>query len=346
MRSGNFALKVASGFLLLASTSSHAQALPATSGFSSVVCARQHTDAGATEIVREVFDEKFRRLSQEKLAALAASGVTSAEFVKRNAGLKFVVCDSPGSFDSLSVAGVGVVFDVKLVGLLMAQARAIIAGATLHQGDQLRLHRALMSEYIRDGAKRNINPIKQVRQDAVAAGTNASDYDALLRNADFQRREQNLFLVALNFLSLHERCHFALGHHARIDEIRKQPEVSQREPRRQLEIDADKCAMAIINADEGGFVASPIAYFGTVTVVTTQAIVSSFDASPQTSSHPSSAVRLEKAQNQVLLFVDSTRGSDAERYRKYKATVEATGRHMASMLDVAESARKARMAGR
>lgn len=93
-----------------------------------------------------------------------------------------------------------------------------------------------------------------------------------------------------------ERCHFALGHHAKIDEIRKQPEASQREPRRQLELDADKCAMAIIHADEGGFAGSPIAYFGTLTVVTTQAIVSSFDASPDTSSHPSSRARLEQAQ--------------------------------------------------
>ena len=343
--SGNFALKVASGLLLVASTSLHAQAPSATSGFSSVVCGKEYNDAGTTAIVREVFEEKFRRLSEEKPGALAASGVTSTEFTKRNAGLKFVVCDSRGSFDSLSVPEVGVVFDVKLIGLLMAQARALIAGATLHQGDQYRLHRALMSEYIKDGAKRNINPINQVEQDAVAAGTKASDYDALLRNADFKRREQNLFLVALNFLSLHERCHFALGHHARIDEIRKQPEASQREPRRQLELDADKCAMAIINTDEGGFVASPTAYFGTVMVVTTQAIVSSFDSSPDKSSHPSSGVRLEAAQSQVLRFVE-TRPVNAERYEKYKATVEATGRHMTSMLDTAESARKARMVSR
>lgn len=93
------------------------------------------------------------------------------------------------------------VFDVKLMSLLMAQARALIAGATLHQGDQFRLHRALMSEYIKDGAKQNINPIKQVAQDAVGAVTNGSDYDVLLRNGEFQRREQNLFLAALNFLS-------------------------------------------------------------------------------------------------------------------------------------------------
>lgn len=48
----------------------------------------------------------------------------------------------------------------------------------------------------------------------------------------------------------------------------------------------------------------------------------------------------------MLQLVESTRVVDAERYGTYKATVEATGRHMMSMLEMAEDARKARMGGR
>lgn len=134
----------------------------AASGFSSAICSREYTEAEANTIVRTVFEEKFQRLLKEKSKRLAASGALSNSFVERNAGLKFIICDNPGGFDTLAVYGTGVAFDIQLVGLLMAQARALIAGATINQKDQLALHRELMQAFITQGAKLNINPIQQV----------------------------------------------------------------------------------------------------------------------------------------------------------------------------------------
>lgn len=315
----------------------------AASGFSSAICSRKYTEVEANTIVRTVFEEKFQRLLKEKFQRLAAGGALSSSFVERNTGLKFIICDNPGGFDTLSVYGTGVAFDIQMVGLLMAQARALIAGATTNQNDQLALHRALMQAFITQGAKLNINPIQQVEKDALAAGVKASEYKALLVDPKFKEREQTLFLVALNFLSLHERCHFGLDHGAKIQQILKQPVASQPAARHKLELEADKCAIDIINADEEGFAASPISYFGLLMTVTTQTIVSAYAAAPDTSSHPSSRTRLAEAQKRVLEFVSASQSPATE---KYKATIQGVGAHMDSMLDFADAMRASRSKGR
>jgi hypothetical protein len=312
----------------------------AASGFSTVICSSEYTEAEANTIVRTVFEEKFQRLLKEKkFERLAASGTLSNSFVERNTGLKFIICDNPGGFDTLSVDGTGVAFSIQMVGLLMAQARALIAGATINQNDQLALHRELMQAFITQGAKLNINPIQQVEKDALATGMKASEYKALLVDPKFKEREQALFLVALNFLSFHERCHFGLDHGSKILEILKQPVASQPTARYKLEFEADKCAMDIINADEKGFAASPVSYFGLLMTVTTQTIVSAYAPSPETSSHPSSRTRLAEAQKRVLQFVAANRSADTE---KYQATIQGVGAYMASMLDSADAMRASR----
>lgn len=315
----------------------------AASGFSSAICGREYTEVEANTIVRTVFEEKFQRLLKEKFERLAASGALSNSFVERNTGLKFIICDNPGGFDTLSVYGTGVAFDIQMVGLLMAQARALIAGATINQNDQLALHRALMQAFITQGAKLNINPIQQVEKDALATGMKASDYKALMADPKFKEREQTLFLVALNFLSLHERCHFGLDHGSKIQGILKQPVGSQPTARHKLELEADKCAVHIINADEEGFAASPISYFGLLMTVTTQMIVSAYAAAPDTSSHPSSRTRLAEAQKRVLEFVSANQSPATE---KYKATIQGVGAYMDSMLDFADAMRASRSKGR
>ncbi|WP_157730999.1 hypothetical protein [Variovorax sp. HW608] len=237
----------------------------------------------------------------------------------------------------MSVYGTGVVFGIQMIGLLMGQSRAIVAGATLNPKDQMALHRGLMQQFITQGAKLSINPIQQVQKDALESGVEASRYDGLLADPDFKKREQNLFLVALNFLSLHERCHFGLDHGSKIDSILKQPVASQAIARHKLELDADKCAMDIINADEEGFAASPISYFGLLMTVTTQVIVSY--ASPESSSHPSTRTRLAEAQTRVLQFVSAKQGPGTE---KYKGTIEGVGAYMADMIDFADANRAPR----
>jgi hypothetical protein len=314
----------------------------AAGGFSDVVCRREYNQADVSAIAREVFHGKYERLIKEKGEQLIASGVIRNEFIGRNDALKFAVCDNPGAFDTLSVYGTGVAFDAQLLGLLMAQARALIAGATIRPGDQLYLHSKLMDAFIKNGATLNINPIKQVEQDALANGATISQYNTLLSQAGFFEREQNLFLVALNFLSLHERCHFGLDHGSTIEEIRMQPKAQRPVARYALELAADKCAIDIINADEADYSASPISYLGLGMTVATQTIVSAHAREPEMSSHPSSSARMTAAQAQMLKFISEKQIAGTQDYEKYRGTIEGFGAYMTEMIQRAHVARASR----
>jgi hypothetical protein len=314
----------------------------AAGGFSDVICRREYNQADANAIVREVFHGKYERLIQEKGKRLIASGVIRGEFIGRNKGLKFVVCDNPGAFDTLSVYGTGVAFDVQLVGLLMAQARALIAGASIRPADQLYLHAKLMDAFIEHGATLSIDPIKQLEQDALASGTTPAQYHALLSQPSFSQREQNLFLVALNFLSLHERCHFGLDHGSAIQRIRTMARAERPAARYALELAADKCAIDIINADEADHLASPISYFGLGMTVATQTIVSAYAREPDMSSHPSSDARMTAAQAQMLHFVSAKQTQGTMNYEKYKGTVEGFGAYMTQLVQRANIAQASR----
>ena len=318
--------------LLMALNTIAAAPAYSASEFSATICGHAYTETDANAIIQDVFVKKFDEL--------VMSGKLPKSLVERNAGLKFIICDNPRGFDTLSVYGTGVAFDIQLIGLLMAEARALIAGATLNPNDQLTLHRGLMRAFITDGGNVNINPIQQVERDAVAAGMTASQYKTMLEDPKFKQREQTLFLAALNFLSLHERCHFGLDHGSRMQEIRKQPIASQPAERRKLELEADKCAIDIINADEQGFAASPVSYLGLVMIVTTQAIVSAYAVSPETSSHPSSRARIDAAQKEVLQFVAMNQNAQTD---KYKATITGVGDYMAGMVDFADAMRISRL---
>lgn len=318
----------------------------ADSGFSKNVCGQEYTDPNINEIVRVVFQEKYQDLLKNKTNRLEEAGVITKAFVRRNTGLKFVICDNPGGYDSSPVYGTGVEFDIQLIGLLTAQARALIAGATINSSDQMVFHRSLMQTFITQGAAVNINPVQQVERDVLATGMKASQYQALLADAKFKQREQNLLLIALNFLSLHERCHFGLDHGAKIEAILKRPKASRAAARYELELAADKCAIDFINVDEEEFAASPISYFGLLMVVTTQVIVSAYAASPETSSHPSGRTRLTEAKKQVVQYVSANLNAGTERYEKYMGTIEGVSAHMTNMVDFADAMRASRSKGR
>jgi hypothetical protein len=332
-----------SAWLLLAAigTFESAAAL-AAGGFSDVVCMREYNEADANAIVHEVFRGKYERLIKEKGEQLIAAGVIRKEFIGRNIGLKLVVCDNPGAFDTLSIYGTGVAFDVQLLGLLMAQARALIAGATIRPGDQLFLHRKLMDAFINHGATLNINPIKQVEEDALANGTTRSQYQTLLSQASFLRREQYLFLVALNFVSLHERCHFGLHHGSAIQEIRAKPKDQRAVARYALELAADKCAIGIMNADEGDYLTSPLSYLGLGMTAATQAIVSAYAREPDMSSHPSSSARMKSVHAEMLRLISAKQISGTETYETYRGTIEGFGAYMTELDERAKVARASR----
>ncbi len=327
---------------MIAITSLLALATPTRSQakFSRVICNKEVSNDDANAIVRSVFDDKFQGLVDATSKSKEVADAIPATFIQRNTGLKFTICDNVGSFDSSAVYGTGVVFDVKLMGLLMAQARALIIGATVNPGDPFALHERLMKAFITEGAVRSINPIEQVKQDALAAGMKESDYIALLDDDLVKSREQELFLISLNFLSLHERCHFGLDHGARVREILRQDELTRFSSRQELELDADRCAVRIINVDERKFASSPISYFGLVMTVTTQIIVSTYFGSPETSTHPSGRIRLAKAEQDVLRYVDAQQDENTDIYKK---TIRGFGAQMAKMLDFADQTRESRL---
>lgn len=336
---------IAMCLLFLALSATMAGPVIAVEGFSKAVCSRNYAEPNANRIVREVFEDKYERLLEGKGEALLGSGVLTKSFVERNRALQFAVCDNPGGFDTLSIYGVGVAFDIKLIGLLMAQARALVVAAMINANEQLILHRKLMTAFITQGAKLSINPIKQVENDSLESGMTPARYKELLADPEFQRREQNIFLVALNFLSLHERCHFGLDHGSRIRDILTLPAASRPAARHALEIEADKCAIDIINADESAFAASPISYFALAMTVSTQVIVSAYAPSPETSSHPSGGKRLAEAQAVALRFVAAKQTAGSERYEKYKSTIEGFGTYMADIIALADAMRASRSEG-
>ena len=76
--------------------------------------------------------------------------------------------------------------------------------------------------------------------------------------------------------------------------------------------------------------------------VTTQIIVSSYAASPETSSHPSGGTRLAEAQTLALRFVSAKLEPGSEKYEKYKGTIEGVSTYMARMLDISDAMRVSR----
>ncbi|UOV08547.1 hypothetical protein MUU77_17355 [Pseudoxanthomonas sp. F37] len=307
--------------------------------FSPTVCAQRVSDSDATAIMQAVFNDKFTELVDSYRKASSHSPPLTEAFVEKNRGLAFAICDNEGSFDSTSVYGTGVVFDLKLMALLMAQARALIFGASVSPSDPLALHDSLMSAFIDSGNDRSINPLRQVKDDMIVAGVTESQYSDLLNDPATSERVSVLFLASLNFLSLHERCHFGLDHGPKVAAIRNQSADRRPSLRHQLELDADRCAQAIINADESQFTYSPIAYFGLAMIVTTQVIVSAFAASAETTSHPSARTRLDMAQSQALQYLDGQSGPVVDVYRD---TIRGFGDHMEKVAASADRRRASR----
>ena len=322
--------------VLLAIWASGAAHAASAATFSRVVCAEKVDDDDATAIVASVFNDKFASLAAAYDKAAIRSPTLTPAFFKRNEGLAFATCNNEGSFDSTSIYGTGVVFDLKLIALLLAQSRALILGASVSAERPFALHETLIRAFISEGSERSINPLAQVKNDFIAAGMTQSQYTDLLNDPTTSARVQNLFLAALNFLSLHERCHFGLDHGSKVAAILKISEASRPPLRHLLELDADRCAQSIINADEAQFAYSPIAYFGLSMVVTTQVIASAFAASPATSSHPSGLTRLDAAEAEALRYLDDQSGPAVDTYRY---TIRAFGNHMEEMAAAADQRR-------
>lgn len=91
----------------------------------------------------------------------------------------------------------------------------------------------------------------------------------MMGDPEFERREGTLFLQALYFLTMDERCHAGLENGTRRRQIQRLNDAARAAAEHQMELEADRCTIEIINADEPRYQGWPISYFGVLMTVAT-----------------------------------------------------------------------------
>lgn len=280
------------------------------------------TEPAVNNIVREVFENKSKRLAED--------GMLSDDFWSKNKDLVFSVCNNQASYDTFVVYGKGVVFDYQMIGFLFAQSRALIAGRYVSLERQFDVHAELVTQFVLQGPELDAGPLAIIENKVLDLGISKADFNHMVFDPEFQRREQTVFLQALYFLVMHERCHVALDHSTRIEQIQKMDNADQMAAKHQMELDADRCALDIINRDEAQYKGSPISYFGALMTVATQSIVANHPLLATQWSHPSTVGRISAASDTVLAFLS---GQDSEVVQSYDATVRATAAYFNDLLE-------------
>jgi len=291
--------------------------------FSDSECERRISEPAVNKIITEVFKSKAEELARK--------GFLSKEFWAKNKDLDFAVCDNKASYDTFLVPDKGVVFDYQMVIFLFAQARALIVGRYLADGmAQFNVHEDLVLQFIAQGRNLNNGPLALIEKKAISLGATKAVLDGMIADEQFQRREQTVFLQALNFLSLHERCHAALDHPSRIAEMARLSVEEKSAGRQQLELDADRCAMDIINADESQSKGSPVSFFGVLMIVATQAIIANQPGLSTDRSHPSTRNRIMTARDIALSYIARSSPAGAE---QYAVTIKGTAEYFDRFLE-------------
>lgn len=306
------------GFMLFANVSN---GLAAPIQFGTAACETLIDDDAANAIVDSVFIKKFQELRQ--------IDILSEEFWMRNKDLVFAVCDNGGSYDTIVVYGKGVVFDYQMIGFLFAQSRAFIVGRYISLASQFDVHAELVKEFVEQRPSLRDGPFFAIEEKALELGVDKDALDRMFVDPEFSRREQTLFLQAMYFLTMHERCHVALEHGLEIDKMRHLTDSEKTDRMQQLELDADECAIDIINTDEKRFKGSPIAFFGILMTVATQSIIANQPQLRGKRSHPSTKSRIDAATKQILQAISQSDSYDTERYA---ATVRGTAAYFDTLL--------------
>ena len=136
-----------------------------------------------------------------------------------------------------------------MIGFLFAQSRALIAGRYVSLDRQFDVHAELVTQFVRQGPELDVGPLAIIENRVLDLGTSKENFGRMVSDPQFNRREQIVFLQALYFLVMHERCHVALDHGTRLKEIKQLEDADQVAAKHQLELDADRCALDIINSD-------------------------------------------------------------------------------------------------
>jgi hypothetical protein len=296
-------------------------AISAPMQLGTAACEKIISEPSVNEIVREVFEKKAAKLEKE--------GKLSRTFWAKNKDLIFTVCDNRASYDTFVVYGKGVVFDYQMVAFLFAQSRALIVGRYISLTQQFDVHAELVRQFVEQGPALDGGPLAIIEKKALELGMSKPAFDIMLADPEFQRREQTFFLQAMYFLAMHERCHVALDHRARLDEIQHLPDAEQLVARQRLELDADRCALDIINSDEAQFKSSPVSFFGVLMTVATQSIIANQPSLMTERSHPSTRDRMASATDITLDYISK---SDSALAQTYESTIRGTVTYFNALL--------------
>jgi len=289
--------------------------------FETWACEKTIDEPSVNAIVEEVFNVKAEKLAND--------GKLSNTFWMKNKELKFAICDNSASYDTFVVYGKGVVFDYQMIAFLFAQSRALIVGRYISRPQQFDVHMDLVRQFVNQGSSLEAGPLAIIKRKALELGISKDAYENMLADTNFKRREQTIFLQALYFLSMHERCHVALDHGTQLNDIKNMSGADKRGVKQQLELDADQCAIEIINVDEAKFKSSPISFFGLLMTVATQSIISNHPSLVTDRSHPSTRKRLAIARDLTLEYISKLGVSDGQ---NYEAAIKGTATYFDSLL--------------
>ena len=214
-----------------------------------------------------------------------------------------------------------VIFDFQFIAFIFAQSRSFILGQYIaeHLGDGLpttELHKSVISRVASqsDSLEHGLDLVDSSAKDL---GVDDNFLKNTLNNEDYQNRERLLFLQALFFVSLHERCHAFLNHGPRGDGGNRAGGYGLVDVKRELE--ADKCAISIINKNEMRDNSSPISLIASLLTLSAQLVIEHVARDYHLQGHHSSAVpRLENATKLADDLVLSLRGTEmGDRYADF-----------------------------
>jgi hypothetical protein len=185
-----------------------------------------------------------------------------------------------------------------IVGQYLANDNAV--------ANPLGLHGALMKYVAAQNLDRAL-PIISFQSLADAAVGKPIALDKYLSKDKTKEQIQKLYLNSLYFLIFHEFCHINADRKTPQNRQAQQASPSDAIATNQVEIEADRCAVEIINRDEAQFSQSPISFFSVFLVASTQGVLENvLRQSGKMLGHPASSDRLRKAYALASSYVASS----------------------------------------
>ena len=286
-------------------------------------CKTIDEDQNLAAIVGEVF--------KNKPIELVEAGKISKSFFDSVSRAEFYICNDR-LWDAMLLPGEPprVVFDRSMLTLLYMESQSLIVGQYLANDNQVRdalgLHGSLMKYIAAQNLDRQV-PLISFQSLVDGLVGKPVDLDKYLSNDKAKVQTQTQYLNSLYFLIFHEFCHIDADRHPSGDRQGSQDRSESDAAANQREIDADRCAVDIINRDEA-LRQSPISFLSVFLVAATQGVLENvLRPSGQVLGHPASSDRLRKAHALATGFIASSPNRI-----KFQATLDGVLEHFLSVL--------------